>query len=279
MNDLKALLLFPLFLLLAGCDGDAPAGPATETSTPAGLPTETAAINTPTLAPPTNTVESPSATPTEPAADTPTVPPTEPATDTPTATVPPATSTPPQPTATATVATNTPPPPAGECRLTALDELTIFMRPDSAAAVFGSLQAGDSVKVSAMTANVWFGFDPGVAQAPNVGPFRLRWIPTSPAFILEGGTCNELPIIEGPPPGVCFAMVHGDIPVLSEPDLATEVLATLSADDYVEATGRSGTEWYQVDLNVGSEGLDVQGWITGFIDFNGPCQDLPDLQP
>lgn len=273
MKAYKVALSLLLFLLLVGCDANAPLSLETPTRTPAGIPTETTAINTPTLAPPTNTAESPSATPTEPIANTSTASP------------PPATPTLPQPTVTATVVTPTPPPvaapptPADHCLLTSLDDVTIFTRPDGEAAVFGSLPAGDSVVVAAMTANVWFGFDPGVAQAPNVGPFRYRWIPTSPAIILEGGTCDQLPIVEGPPPGVCFAMVHGDMPVLSDPDPAAEVVAMLSADDYVEAIGRLGTDWYQVDLSVGSEDLDQQGWITGYIDFNGPCQDLPELQP
>lgn len=239
MNLYKIPLLFLLFLLLVGCDGQEEQTPLAATDTPAA--TSAIATPTPTLPPPTNTLPPP---------------------------------------------TNTAPPivgsptPTDQCILTSLDDITIYMRPDPNAAVFGTLAAGDSVKAMVITSNVWFGFDPGVAQAPNVGPFRYRWIPTSPAFITQGGTCDQLPIVEGPPAGVCFAMVHGDMPVLSDPDPAAEVVANLSADDYVEALGHFGADWYQVDLSVGSEGLDQKGWITGYIDFNGPsCQELPELQP
>ena len=183
MKAYKMHLLCLFILLLASCDGDAEPSILTPTNTA----TATATINTPTLIPPTNKAVSPKETPTEPVADAPTVPPTEPA-DTPTATPLPPTPTLPQPTATETVVTNTPPPgsptPVDQCHLTAFDDVTIFSRPDSAAAVFGTLAAGDSVIVQVMTSNVWFGFDPGVAQAPNVGPFRYRCIPTSPAVIL-----------------------------------------------------------------------------------------------
>jgi hypothetical protein len=66
--------------------------------------------------------------------------------------------------------------PAGPCEFTANEALTAFRTPDSTSSVFGTISTGDTFEVMARTADGWVGFDPGVAQAGNVGLARNRWV-------------------------------------------------------------------------------------------------------
>ena len=76
------------------------------------------------------------------------------------------------------------------------------------------------------TADGWLGFDPGVAQAANVGIFRLRW------------------------------------------------------SDYAAVTGKTKEDWARVDLSVGNVGPDLAGWVQEVtLNLNGPCDDLPMVEP
>lgn len=63
------------------------------------------------------------------------------------------------------------------CSFAANKDLTAYRLPDASSDVFGTLPAGtDQYRISARTADGWIGFDPGVAQAGNVGLARNRWI-------------------------------------------------------------------------------------------------------
>ncbi len=59
----------------------------------------------------------------------------------------------------------------------------------------------------------WLGFDPGVAQAANIGVFRLRWMPPGAPVSLDGD-CVSVPIEPWVPlPGVCYQMSMGPVEV------------------------------------------------------------------
>lgn len=62
------------------------------------------------------------------------------------------------------------------CALTANVPVTVYRLPDSASDIFGTMPAGETYEILAQTAEGWLGFDPGVAQAGNVGLARLRWV-------------------------------------------------------------------------------------------------------
>lgn len=164
------------------------------------------------------------------------------------------------------------------CELVTRGNLTAFDRPSIQAQVFSTMQPGLRLYVEATTADGWIGFDPGYAQAGNVGVFRLRWVREGGAFDLEG-ECTTLPLVEGPLPGVCFAMCLGDTPVHAQPDATSPVVATLRYADYANARGASG-DWLQVDLAIGSVALDQLGWVArGEVGLNGACEALPPIQP
>jgi len=65
---------------------------------------------------------------------------------------------------------------SGPCEITANEPLTIYRLPDAASDVFSTLPAGETREVLAYTANGFVGFDPGFAQAGNIGLYHHRWV-------------------------------------------------------------------------------------------------------
>src|SRR5688572_26794105 len=68
------------------------------------------------------------------------------------------------------------PTPAGPCELSGTNAVTIYQRPSAASDEFGTFGPGQTFQPSAKTADGFYGFEPGDAQAGNVGLFRLRWV-------------------------------------------------------------------------------------------------------
>ena len=62
------------------------------------------------------------------------------------------------------------------CMFTLNDSAAVHRLPDNAADVFGVASPGETFAALARTADGWLGFDPGIAQAPNRGLARHRWI-------------------------------------------------------------------------------------------------------
>jgi hypothetical protein len=161
------------------------------------------------------------------------------------------------------------------CLIVAQGDVTVYSRPSSNAAVFGSMASGFHVIPGGRTADGWLGFDPGVTHAANVGIFRLRWIEESSNIEL-GGTCEDLPELEEPPAGVCFTMPMDGVIVYTEADVSSEVIATMKWGAYTAVTGKTKGDWARVDLGAGNVGLDLAGWVQGVtLNLNGPCDDLP----
>lgn len=72
--------------------------------------------------------------------------------------------------------TTTATPAAEACTFTANADLTVYRLPDSTSDVFGTMLLGESYQALARTADGWIGFDPGIAQAGNVGLAHHRWV-------------------------------------------------------------------------------------------------------
>ena len=66
--------------------------------------------------------------------------------------------------------------PSGPCTYTANVPVTAYRLPDDTSDVFGTVSSGDTYEILAWTAEGWVGFDPGVAQAGNIGLAHHRWI-------------------------------------------------------------------------------------------------------
>jgi uncharacterized protein YgiM (DUF1202 family) len=161
------------------------------------------------------------------------------------------------------------------CTLSVTGDVPVYLRPSTESDVFGTLSAGMSVEALARTADGWIGFEPGVAQAANTGIFRLRWVQEGGNVSLTG-SCADLPIVEGPPVGICFDMPMGDTPVYEEPNPASNLLTTLTPPQYTAVIGRNPANWYRVDLAIGNTSSNRAGWVEATtINLNGPCNALP----
>jgi hypothetical protein len=171
---------------------------------------------------------------------------------------PPATSTP-------TTAVST------SCDISAVGPVTVYRLPGAAADEFGTLGPGETVEATARTADGFYGFDPGVAQAGNVGLFRLRWALKTHDLSLGAG-CTSLPLVVAPIAGICYAMMMQDTPIYSSPDNTSALVTTMHLDDYAMVTAHD-PGWYTLDLNVASPSTDSLGYMeeSDLGGFHGPC--------
>ncbi|MEA3377475.1 MAG: hypothetical protein U9R72_14895 [Chloroflexota bacterium] len=179
---------------------------------------------------------------------------------------------------TVTVTAESPVPTVEACQIVADQDVIVHSRPSEDASVFGTMAVGTRVVAEGRTPNGWLGFEPGVAQAANVGIFRLRWVKENEDIRLVG-ECEGLPVLEGPPAGVCFTMPMVETAVHAEPDEAAAVIVTMAVGEYASVTGRMDG-WARVDLSVGNTGREEEGWVREeTLNLNGPCEDLPMVNP
>lgn len=168
----------------------------------------------------------------------------------------------------------------GACMATATAAFDVYTRPSLLADVFGVLAPDfGPVTVGGRTADGWLGFDPGVAQAANIGVFRQRWIPPGAPLALSGD-CASVPVEAWvPAPGVCYQMSMGPVEVHTAADPASAVSHTLMVGEFVAVTGRTPTGWLFVDGNDGNV-PGVVGWIAELeMNVNGPCDSIPQVAP
>jgi len=168
-------------------------------------------------------------------------------------------------------------PPSDNCVINVIEETSVYMRPSKESLVFGMLPSGIVSNVHGRTEDGWIGFDPGVMQAGNAGVFRLRWI--SPDVEMEfTGDCDNLPILWGPPPKVCFMMMMTDANIYQSPDENSPIITKVAYGDCAKAIGRFGENWIKIDLSVGNIGLAEEGWGNMYyMSYNGDCADLPEM--
>jgi hypothetical protein len=178
-----------------------------------------------------------------------------------------------------TVVATTLPAGSGPCLATSSADVTIYTRPSLMADVFSTITLSSPVDIASRSADGWLGFDPGVAQAANIGVFRQRWIPPD-ALVSLSGDCAGLPVEAWVPAvGVCYQMSMGPVEVHASADPMSAVSHTLVVGEFVAVTGRTPTGWLFVNGNDGN----VPG-VTGFIadtamNANGPCDSIPTVSP
>ena len=165
------------------------------------------------------------------------------------------------------------------CELTATGSVTAFNRPSFAAEEFADLPGNMPLRVGGRTPDGWWGFDPAYAQAANIGVFRLRWVPPDSLIQLDGD-CENVTLVEGPKPGICFTMPMSGTPVYALPDPSEDIIIVLNTGDYVEVEGRYGADWMRVDLSEGSLGMPTKGWMeSSSVNFNCPDTNLGEVTP
>jgi hypothetical protein len=168
----------------------------------------------------------------------------------------------------------------GPCQIVAAgDTVTAYTRPSLQADPFGLISsAGFPIPVGARTEDGWLGFDPGVAQAANTGVFRNRWVQANQVQV--EGACDAVPLVQGPPPGICFTMPMDVTPVYINPDTTSTVIVSLTVDQYAAVLGLTNNSWAKLDLGLGNSGNQQTGWVPQeTLNFNGPCDVLPIVTP
>ncbi|MCD4700342.1 MAG: hypothetical protein K8S24_00650 [Candidatus Aegiribacteria sp.] len=136
------------------------------------------------------------------------------------------------------------------------------------------LAPGDQVVLSGRTIDGWLGFDPGVAQAANIGSFRLRWIADDARYVIDG-ELSSVPVVWGPRAGITYAMIYRTSPLYAEPDSLSAIID--SVPSYSAAGIISRTEdWFRLDLSIGSLGRDAEGWIEAMdVSVSGDLDSIP----
>jgi hypothetical protein len=161
----------------------------------------------------------------------------------------------------------------GECAAEATHTVPVFMRPRSDER-FGELTAGMGVRITARSTNDWLGFDPAVAQAANVGPFRLRWL--DPGSVKLHGDCAALQKVWAPEPHTCFEMAMEDVTVRAAPSEGASAVAVLHPGEFAALVAQSGSGWFRAELGRGNTGSAASGWISeAQVNANGDCEKLP----
>ncbi len=160
------------------------------------------------------------------------------------------------------------------CTIQPQSGLTAYKRPSTQAEVFADVPTGMTLTALGMTETGWIGFDPGTAQAANIGPFRLRWLPPEGSYELDGD-CANLTVYPSLPAGVCFTMAMGVQPIYASANEASEPRTQLEPGDYVGVISRSPDDWLELDVNSGSRQEQGTAWMPGqYANFNGPCSAL-----
>jgi hypothetical protein len=159
------------------------------------------------------------------------------------------------------------------CDVTAPNGATVYQRPSAASDEFGMLTSSDTIHPTAKTADGFYGFTPDIAQAGNVGLFRLRWV-LKTADITATPGCANLPTVVAPIAGICYAMM-GDTPIYSSPNTTSALITTMHLNDYAMVTARNA-DWLTLDLNVASPSMNKLGYLeeSKLGGLNGPCSGL-----
>lgn len=193
------------------------------------------------------------------------------------------TSTPGSPTSAVTATASSPyawPDGAGTCSLTLDEATTLYDRPSTEAQIFSEGVAGFNAVVTGRTFDGWVGFDPGIAQAANVGIFRLRWVHFDNVSLT--GNCVSVPQSSWvPQPDLCYTMPQSSVNVYTNANTSSTVLSTLNVEQFASVSGFTGGGWTQVDLGAGNTGRSGIGWMQE-ADLNlngGTCDELPTVSP
>ena len=161
-----------------------------------------------------------------------------------------------------------------ECTLICLDSIDVFTRPDSSAMFMIRLAPRNQVIISGRTADGWLGFDPGVAQAANIGSFRLRWIAGDARYVIDG-ELSSVPVVWGPRVGITYAMIYETSLLYSEPDNTSAIVDSMPSSSAAGIVSKT-EDWYLLDLSIGPLGLDIKGWIRAAdVSVNGDLDSIP----
>jgi hypothetical protein len=164
---------------------------------------------------------------------------------------------------------------SGPCQASSVASVTMYGRPSLTADVFSTIPLTSPVEISSRTSDGWLGFEPGTAQAANMGVFRLRWLAPD-ATVSLSGNCAAVPVATWvPQPRICYEMVMEPVQTHASADALSTVTGTLNPGDFAAILGQTASGW----LSVSGDQANKPG-VNGYIpqaatNFNGPCDSIP----
>jgi hypothetical protein len=160
------------------------------------------------------------------------------------------------------------------------DATDAYHRPSADAQVFAPVETGFTAQVNERTADGWVGFDPAIAQAANIGIFRLRWLHFDDVS-LSGDCVSVSQASWVPEPGVCYFMPMESVTVYTGANTSASVLTTLDVGEFAAVLGLSGSGWAQLDVGNGNSGTSGTGWVEqSTLNMSGStCDELPAVTP
>ncbi len=82
------------------------------------------------------------------------------------------------------------------CIIVSIYEGDAYYTPFTGEDRFGAIPAGEGLGIIARTVSDWYGFEPGIPQAPNEGLDRLRWVyPNNNGVFQPVGDCDLIPVV------------------------------------------------------------------------------------
>ena len=154
------------------------------------------------------------------------------------------------------------------------DSLRVYCRPSEDSDLFGVVAPGESLMVCSRTAGGWLGFQPGVAQAGNIGPFRLRWVKPDSSMLPADSV--SLSWVEPLLPRVVYLMAYDTVSVFASPGDDSEPLAAIPRNGWARAEARDPSgDWYLVRTEDG-----CRGWSSlTAAGLSGDADTLPTMKP
>jgi hypothetical protein len=138
--------------------------------------------------------------------------------------------------------------------------VTAYYQPSTTAQVFYN-GAIDHAVIGGQIAG-WYAFDPAVAQAPNVGLYRLRWLQANNLTLT--GNCSNIPTLQINPPPLpagsnCQISPSTSTPVTiyKEATFDAGTFGSVLPGTSVQAVGLTSDGWYAVAINTGIVPADV----------------------
>lgn len=141
------------------------------------------------------------------------------------------------------------------------EDKIVYQRPAEESEIFGYLNSGDTIIALARSDNGWIGFDPGIAQAANIGVFRLRWVDMDGSISFVNGVYQDLPLVWTPKPGKCYNMFLNLSYLYSQPDINSDIIDSFYSEDFAEVLQIDSTGWACVISISEDTSVYDSGWM------------------
>ena len=175
--------------------------------------------------------------------------------------------------------------PSAPCQVIFNGPVTAYATADLASTAT-QLSAGDGGMVMGQSPDgAWIAFDPGIAQAGNLGVARARWVQASADISLQGDCASLPPLSPLPASGSFCMMTFGQAtPAYQQPDTASPVVTTLTSNDTAMIAGQLASGWYawsDPGASAGATGTILLHWIAASdqVQLVGACDALPVFYP